>query len=166
MLQNSEQVICEFCDYKTNRPFNLKRHMVRKHITENSVVGTENSVDKTENSVDKTENSVVGTENSVVGTENSVVIRCTKCHKEFARKYNLKVHMETCTGLKNPFNCNYCNKSFITRSNKYHHQKICKEKNKEISIVNNNTTIINNTIKVYFNELYINLFIYKSYKLK
>lgn len=68
---------------------------------------------------------------------------CNNCGKEFSRGYNIKVHLETCRGVTNSLECQYCNKIFTFRSSKSIHQKKCKAKETQIAITNNNNTTNN-----------------------
>lgn len=79
---------------------------------------------------------------------------CIECCKSFHYKHVYKRHMDSIHGehkrvIKNTSNeCEYCNKSFSTISNKNKHEKKCKE-NPNISVqhptVNNITNNITNT---------------------
>lgn len=134
MAQNIKIFECTICDYKTNKKYNLTRHMVTKHAAEKVVENAEKVVENAEN-------------------------KCDKCSKIFSRKSHLKVHLETCKGVKDPLKCEFCNKIFSNKSNRYNHQKICKEKNKQLSIVNNitNNNVTNNIINNNITNINLNL---------
>jgi hypothetical protein len=137
---------CLDCNYNSNRKYNLKTHILRKHkreIKEEECIKIEK---------EKKENSLT----------------CSKCNKEFKNKQNLNNHLKICKEVSNKLECHYCHKVYASISSKSHHLKICrvkkeqenKEKN-ELSIVPNNITnnitnnvtnnITNNNITINFN---------------
>jgi prophage antirepressor-like protein len=56
--------------------------------------------------------------------------------------------------LKKTYNCDYCNKIFNDKSNKYKHHKICKFKNNIINNTTNNTNIISSLSCEYCNKVF------------
>ena len=90
---------------------------------------------------------------------------CNICNKFYASQSSLCHHnkkFHTCTrgttgvvigvvegvvkgSLKKTYNCDYCNKIFNDKSNKYKHHKICKFKNNIINNTTNNNITNNNT---------------------
>ena len=151
---------CPKCDFKSLKLYNTRRHFLRFHGHENDQCEEEvkNSVDNVKNSVDNVKNSVDNVKNSVDNVKKGVDNICHRCGKNFCRKSYLNVHLETCEGKKDPFGCDFCDRTFVTRSNKYHHMKICKEKLSDLKqlTINNNNNIINNTTNNITNNNNIN----------
>ena len=103
-------------------------------------------------------------ENKVKKSEIQTNFFCNFCNKFYASQNSLCNHkkkfhtsnggtqgvllgvLEGVVGgtLKNTYNCDYCNKIFNDKSNKYKHHKICKFKNNIINNTTNNTTNNNN----------------------
>ena len=104
---------CSYCNYISDRKFNLSTHINNKHNTNifNKIHNKNGS--ETTNVIEKAKNVI----------EN----QCYKCKKLFTRKYYLNVHINKCKGLTNPCQCHKCHKIFSSRSNKCNHLKICKE---------------------------------------
>ena len=101
---------CEFCHSIFTRSYNLKRHIERKHDAQNVTPVAQNVTLLGEN-------------------KNLQENQCSHCNKILANTYSLKRHNIKCTGVKDPYICNFCNKSFNTRNGKSKHTKICKLKN-------------------------------------
>jgi len=137
---------CEYCEYKTNKKYNLTQHMVLKHLNIKDTI------------VEKQEN------------------KCEKCNRTLCSKQSYKNHIEKCKGKINPLECIHCNKIFKYAPHNYRHRKICKLNpiNKEavadeltpsstpqtqnVQINNNLTNSNNNTIT---NNI-INIKVYKD----
>jgi hypothetical protein len=127
---------CLDCDYKSNRRYNLKTHILRKHKREIK-------------------------EEECIKIKEIIPLKCLKCNKEFKTKQGLNYHINICNGVANKLECPYCHKVYASISSKSHHLKICKTKlsslievkkedNKETTIINNGTinngTVNNGTI--------------------
>jgi hypothetical protein len=53
--------------------------------------------------------------------------QCSTCMKHFTTQGNLMRHVHNgCRGIRNVLVCEFCNKDFKHRSNKYNHVKVCK----------------------------------------
>lgn len=113
---------CSDCDYKSNKIFNLKRHMVKIHVDKNKIVNVNNKISE----------EIINVNNEILERENSkkeiLNNQCDKCNKTFCRKSYLKLHLEKCKGPKNVLQCDFCKRDFNNSTNKYKHQKICKAK--------------------------------------
>ena len=118
---------CDFCDYKTTKKFNLKRHISIKHPNDDD--------DDTESDTEMYESK----------------FRCDKCHKFLSSRQNLNKHEEKCNGVSNPNECYICHKICNNPMAKSRHLKICKlEPHNSINgdnniIGDNNTTNSYNT---------------------
>ena len=106
MSSDSSILKCEHCDYKTNRPYNLKRHLVTKHSgPKENILGPKENITRTNTN------------------------QCDKCTKSFKKRTNYTKHIEKCKGLNyDPLVCEYCSKIFGYATSKYRHLKICKVK--------------------------------------
>lgn len=114
---------CEYCTYKTDRHYNLKTHMKRKHNIEyNESV----SVEQSNTDVDlPVPTDIVVYENPNIEKNNF----CEKCGKDFYSIYTFKKHKNICKGISNILECHYCHKVFADSSSKCKHLKTCKMKN-------------------------------------
>ena len=149
---------CQFCDYKTNKLYNLNRHKTIKHV-ENEQAGL---IDIQTGKIDVQAGKI-----DLQAGKIDINRYCDKCDKVFTRTYGLNKHKEKCKGKINPLECNFCKKVFSLPSAKCRHQKICKEKDKpnesnantiiqtqnnieNQNITNNitNNNITNNTINI------------------
>ena len=135
------KIKCTICDYNTCRKYNLDRHMVSKH--------TAGKVTDSAGKVTDSAGKVTDSAGKVTDLQGKPAFKCNKCNKIFTRQYGLKVHIETCNGIKKSLNCDHCNREFKHKQNKTSHMKICKEKlisdQKQLIINNTNTNNSHNT---------------------
>ena len=152
---------CSFCNYFTERKYNLSRHHGNKHS------GKIEFIEKIEN-----EQNVCPNEQNVCPNRQNV---CRMCYKTYKTKKHLLNHETKCKGI-DELTCSKCMVSFTTRSAKHKHVKrnncsarsIIHSQNKNIinqniiknqniqninNITNNDNSITNNT-----NNLIINNF--------
>jgi len=144
---------CSFCNYTSNRKYNINRHEINKHSNEilnnntnNNAI--QNTVIFKENTVKPKENTVKPEENTVKPKENTVIIEkppffCSKCSKKYLTIKHLNNHEEKCLGI-GILTCPKCMKTFADSSSKSHHIKRnnCKAK----SIINASSPNIQNII--------------------
>ena len=99
---------CLCCEYKSNKKYNLDRHINIKH--KNDIIEDNNDIntDKTDIIEDK-------------------CIICIKCNKKLSSKQSLKKHLLICKGVSNPLECHLCHKIYYDSSSKSRHLKKCKE---------------------------------------
>jgi hypothetical protein len=117
---------CAFCNYTTNRKYDLKRHQNAKHIgsfsNENEVLIS--GVNVTPNGVNVTPNGVNVTPNGVNVTPSGVNVSpkliCKKCNKIYKNKKCLMSHEVKCKGV-DELTCSRCMISFTTRQHKSRH---------------------------------------------
>ena len=134
---------CSLCKYKSNKKYNLTRHMVSKHKNEdykNVIVFNKNVMVDHKNVIVFNKNVMVDHKN--VTNDN----KCLKCNKILSSKQYLEKHLLICKGITNPLECHLCHKILANRSSKSAHLKICKEvliKEPLTELTNNNNTIIN-----------------------
>ena len=132
---------CQFCDYESNKKYNLTRHMDIKHMQQKV--------------------SPVQQKVSHEDIHNILSFTCNNCNKSYKKQWILNRHIKKCTGIKDPLLCNFCNTIFTCKSSKSKHLKICKEKSTALivrppdentvalsgqQITNNNNINSNNTI--------------------
>jgi hypothetical protein len=144
---------CEFCDYNSPKAYNLKRHMVRNHPSAKGMQTSAKSMQTSAKSMRVSAKSIQTPENICEIIDDK---QCMHCNRVFTKKYNLKIHIEKCKGIVNPYECEFCNKVFKFKNNKYAHRIQCKikyeeenniinEENRNIQIQNiTNNNIINN----------------------
>jgi hypothetical protein len=152
---------CEFCNYRTHRKFDLKKHQFRMHkcqIIENNSynVTCENVIPGGENVIPNGENVIPNGENVIPNGKNVPLNQnmCKKCNKIYNSKRYLIEHEKKCTGV-DELTCPRCMISFTNRHNKARHMKKnnCNPRsiiharipNAQNNITNNNTTNNNTT---------------------
>jgi len=139
---------CSCCEYKTNKKYNLNRHMVSKHNNE----PCSNATATYKNATVNNKNATVAYKNDTIANKNDTVIcsdnKCTKCNKILSSKQYLEKHLLICKGISNPFECHLCHKILSNRGSKSRHLKICKGPSTELTLSSSspepNNTIINN----------------------
>ena len=148
---------CSVCEYKSNKKYNLNRHMVSKHKNNDCSNPTPNCSNPTFNC----SNPTLNCSNPTLNCSNPIIsFKCIKCNKILSSKRNLDKHLLICKGVLNPFECHLCHKILANSGSKSRHLKICKELLiKEPStelILPINNTIINNNINNNINNGIIN----------
>lgn len=136
---------CSFCDYTTPRWFNLDRHIRTRHV-EKGCTTTEKGCTSTENGCTSTEKGC--TLNSIHDNGATKSYVCVKCERSFHCDYYLKVHKETCNGVRKN-HCEKCNQQFANKHSLCRHRKVCKGETAisvNAPIVNNITTTNNNNV--------------------
>ena len=133
MSQDSKIINCTRCDYKTNKKYNLTRHMVRIH--------PQQIVNPVQQNVSHTQQNV-SLENDI----NQHIFECDICYKIFNKQWVLTRHKKKCTGITNSLKCLYCDSVFTTRQAKFKHIKTCNN-SPQIQNINNihNTSNIDNS---------------------
>src|SRR6056300_672705 len=82
-LHNTGDYECILCDKKYARKFTLDRHIVSIHGFSWDEYLKEICANTTTKECNNTDN----------------IIQCSKCHKTYSTKWNLKKHKETCKGI-------------------------------------------------------------------
>jgi len=163
---------CDTCDYKSNRKFNIQKHINNVHNrhatdkelnkcieyvqkTTDEVQNTTDAVQNTTEAVQNTTKSVqITTEKVQITTEHKNEIFCPGCQKVFKTSQGFKRHQNICKGVSNNLECHHCHKVFTKQQAKSRHLKICKMKEvKELvatqlqthNITNNTQNNTNNT---------------------
>ena len=130
MTQNDSLLIhkCKYCNYQTNRIFNLNRHHQSKHTIEiynyNNIQNSEKNVTPNEKNVTPNEKIVTPNEKNVTPNEKNVNPNniCKKCYKIYKTKKSLIEHEKNCKGIDD-LTCPRCMISFTTRHAKSRHIK-------------------------------------------
>ena len=104
---------CNYCNYKTNKYYNLKRHQNNKHKME---ILTNNENENIEKKVNPNEKKVNPNEKKVNLKQNM----CKKCNKIYKTKKSLIEHEKKCKGL-DELTCPRCMISFTTKQAKSRH---------------------------------------------
>ena len=155
---------CAFCEYKTKRKYDLKRHhnAIHKEILNDNICYSfkEQNVSPIGQNV-----SLNGQNVSPSGPNyNLSTLLCQKCNKKYKTEKNLRNHESKCNGV-DELTCCKCMLSFTTRAAKSRHIKANKCKAKSIiharvpNFHNINTTINNiqnNNITNIQNQIIIN----------
>ena len=127
---------CSFCNYNSNKKFNLTRHMMSKHKNINDSIIIE---DKINTIINNNNDSIIIKDeiNTIINNNNTIVDekKCNKCNKIFSSKQYLNKHLLICKGTSNPLECHFCHKILANRGSKSTHLKICKEKEKSKELI-------------------------------
>jgi len=119
---------CEFCNYKTNRYFNFKRHQNNKHIIkllekteeiflcENVIPNRENVIPNIQNVIPNRENVIPNRENVIPNIQNVIPNIQNVIHNDKITKYE---------NVNSKFICKKCNKIYKTKKNLLIHEKKC-----------------------------------------
>jgi hypothetical protein len=134
---------CAFCNYKTKRKYDLKRHQNAVHNLinkenkncknlnddcKNLSLDYKNLNDDCKNLNDDCRNLNDDCKN--LNDDN----KCNKCNKILSSKYYLQKHLLICKGVSNPLECHICHKIYSCYASKSNHLKICKEKSQQLII--------------------------------
>ena len=148
---------CAFCEYKTKRRFDLKRHhnAIHKDILDDNICFSLKEQNVSSNGQNVSPN---------VQNVSLSKLLCQKCNKNYKTEKNLRNHESKCNGV-DELTCCKCMLSFTTRAAKSRHIKANKCKAKSIiharvpNFHNINTTINNiqnNNITNIQNHIVIN----------
>ena len=131
---------CNYCNYKTNKKYNLNRHIHGKHNinifnnanidfnnTNNNFNNTNIDFNNTNIDFNNANNDFNNANNNTNNTNNTNI--CDKCGKSLSSKYYLNKHFEKCKGVINSLECFICHRIFSFSSAKAVHLKKCRIKN-------------------------------------
>ena len=161
---------CSLCEYKTNKKYNLNRHINGKHkkIFLNNANNDYNNLNNTNINLNNTNidlnNTNIDLNNTNIDLNNTnidlnninIITKCHKCNKKLSSKYYLKEHLNKCKGVINPLECHLCHKLFSFSSSKAVHMKHCKLKNQNNKINELELTIFEPIIDSNMNIIPIN----------
>lgn len=143
---------CANCAYKTNRKFNIKKHINNVHnrdandeeltkkddVTQILAEPTQMLADPTQMFADPTQMFADMASICVATTQilaKHKKIFCDLCQKEFKTPHGFRNHQKICKGVVNTLECHHCHKVFTKQQAKSKHIKICKVKNgKELAL--------------------------------
>ncbi len=142
---------CSSCNYQSNRKFNVKMHINRLHIGEEttiiqinttlSQITSENIQTTSENTQTTLENTLItplniiqtvsiGTQTSLedilLSSDKNIEKICEKCWKNFKTAHGFRKHKNICKGVSNILECHFCHHVFACQQSKSKHLKICK----------------------------------------
>ena len=166
-----EMFNCSLCEYKSNKKYNLNRHILGKHRENkqnNTNIDFNNTNINSKNTNIDFNNTNIDSKNTNIDSNNTNIDTvCDKCGKILSSKYYLKEHINKCKGVINSLECYLCHKVFAFSSSKAVHMKKCKINKKDLPIVNSSNleilpkTQINNNNNIIINNTYnINLIYY------
>ena len=128
---------CSTCTYKTDRKFNIKKHIANVHKRDANDV----ELTKCDETQICTVSTQTGTEPTQIGTKMANICVattqigtkhkknfCDLCQKEFKTPHGFRNHQKVCKGVSNILECHHCHKVFTAYSAKSRHIKICKVK--------------------------------------
>jgi hypothetical protein len=129
--KNTKKIFsCLYCDYVSNRKYNLQIHETNKHskeILKESIQIQNNISNNIKENVMNVEENVMNIKENVMNIEENVMniknkYYCSKCSKEYLTFKYLTNHEEKCLGI-NILSCPKCMKEFSNRHNKSAHIK-------------------------------------------
>lgn len=94
---------CPYCDYITNKNYNLQRHCKLMHV--------------------------VSIESEPIIIEPEPIImekKCSKCEKCFTTNWYMRLHEAKCKKTIDSLTCRYCNKQLTSNNSRNRHETICK----------------------------------------
>ena len=170
MTQNDSFLIhkCKFCNYQTNRFFNIKRHHNAKHFGIKELNNDENYMcEKVHSSREKVHSSCEKVHSSCEKVHSKFI--CNKCNKNYKSNRYLIEHEKNCKGI-DELTCPRCMMNFATKQSKSNHIKRnnCKHKSiiharkpnqqniENIQYVEQLTNNIENQNNITNNNIYIN----------
>ena len=133
---------CEYCEYTSDRLYNLQRHVVSKHTQ--CIVAPQLKVNTPQLKVNTPQLKV-----NMGDSCEQAPFKCPHCYKTFKKVWCVKRHEPLCKGLQHPHQCHKCLEIFASKQSKYQHVKRCNGKvphinttsdNQGVTIHNNNTT--------------------------
>ena len=112
---------CDYCKYKTNKGYNLKRHQINKHLRELlKKKENENMCEKVHSNCEKVHSNCEKVHSNCEKVHLKYI--CKKCNKMYNSNRYLKEHEKNCTGL-DELTCPRCMKSFTSKQSKSNHIK-------------------------------------------
>jgi len=158
----SKKCSCTICDYSSEYPWNLKRHMkthenqsdannnncrfclkyfergynLRRHEDScacRNAVEDQNVATEAQNVAQEVLN--VPTDNDVDNVQVETKEACIFCYKEFKNQKTLKRHIPRCSGITHPYMCPKCKQVFADRKTKSKHLQRCKGGNANNSLI-------------------------------
>ena len=123
-METAKIFSCIYCNYTSNRKFNLKTHEINKHSKEILEEGKNKKNDVIIESIKLNEKNDASTETTEINdtTNDAKYNYCSKCYKKYLTIKSLKNHEEKCIGIDS-LTCPKCMVSFTDRSNKSRHIK-------------------------------------------
>ena len=105
MCSFSEQNICLHCDYKTEKKYNLSRHMVTKHHLQKHTLSLQKHTLSLQKHTLLLQKDTLPLQKDTHNTvrDNKT---CTTCEKTFCSKYRLSTHIPICK--KKEYNYYFC----------------------------------------------------------
>ena len=166
---------CEDCKYKSNRKFNLQKHIRNVHkrdatdseLTREQITSSEEQITSIEERITSFEEQITSFEERITSFEEQItselrqnISPCPKCLKKFKSFRGFKKHQKICKGVSNALECHFCHHIFATQQSKSKHLKICQIKQVQELVethVINNHNINNNNNSNNSNTQYNNL---------
>jgi hypothetical protein len=146
---------CSFCNYITDRKFNLQRHNNNKHY---EMLEKQQLSENVQNVIPNVQNVIPNVQNVIPNVQNVIpnILSCSKCNKIYKTLRHLHNHEAKCNKVDS-LTCPKCMISFTNRHNKNRHIKAdnCKARsiihartpNVQNITNNNNNNITNNNIQ-------------------
>ena len=129
---------CESCQYRSDRKYNIQKHIKNVHIQDASDAELTNTQILSKN-------------------DKQIFSTCKKCLKNFKTFHGCKKHETSCKGVSNALECHHCHKVLATASSKCKHMKTCKMKEiRELVLAQNITNNTQNVIVHYHNHRGVN----------
>jgi hypothetical protein len=155
MAETVEKIKCPNCDYKTERAYNMKRHMVTKYCApkeciyapKECIYAPKECISAPKECISAPKECISAPKECISAPKECISapkcdislicessikpnhLECVKCQKQYNTSFTLNRHLKICKGIKqDPSKCHYCFKVFSQPSCKYRHLKTCKAK--------------------------------------
>lgn len=146
---------CAYCDYYTERKYNLIRHTNTRHKIQNEHAEQKPIIDE-ENPFIVGENPFIESEKPFI-VDSNTSFKCSTCYKSYSTKRGLDYHTPKCKNIQSCLECDKCHRVFASSGNLARHKHKCASKavseglthntsasTSHVSLSHNNTSTTNN----------------------
>ena len=119
-IHESEPLLCDQCDYKTQREDTLKKHKMNKHGSPEK----RNNLNKIEcDACDFTTTRLDGLREHKLSVHQGIRYNCPQCAKTFTQERNMKMHVRMIHERKTILSCDQCDYTTSWKDSLHQHIK-------------------------------------------